>query len=68
MQLIQAGMAQQIPGEVVAIAELGMLIHLGIELLQLLLHGCGRDGIRRKIHLQNGYGEQPVQRHSTVNK
>ena len=41
MQLIQAGMAQQIPGEFVAIAELGVLIHLGIELLQLLLHGCG---------------------------
>ena len=39
MQLIQTAMAQQIPGEVVAIAELRMLIHLGIELLQLLLHG-----------------------------
>ena len=33
MQLIQAGMVQQIPTEVVAIAELGALIHLGIELL-----------------------------------
>ena len=33
MQLIQAGMAQQIPSEVVAMAELGVLIHLGIELL-----------------------------------
>ena len=38
MQLIEAGMTQQIAGEVVAIAELRVLIHLGIELLQLLLH------------------------------
>ena len=65
MQLIQAGMAQQISGEVVAIAELRVLIHLGIELLQLLLHGCGCGGIRLKVHLQNGGGEQPVQRHGT---
>ena len=39
MQLIQAGIAQEIPGEIVAIAELRVLINLGIELLQLLLHG-----------------------------
>ena len=37
MQLIQAGMAQQISSEVVEIAELRVLIRLGIELLQLLL-------------------------------
>ena len=33
MGLLQAGMTQQIPSEVVAIAELRVLIHLGIELL-----------------------------------
>lgn len=56
MQLFQAGMAQQIPGEVVAIAELGMLIHLGIELLQLLLHGCVLGGPGARSTCKTGEG------------
>ena len=63
MQLIQAGVAQQISREVVAIAELRMLLHLSGEMFKLLLSGCGRRCIRFKIRLQNGGWEQPVQRH-----
>ena len=35
VQLIQAGMAKEIPGEIVAITELRMLIHLAIKSLKL---------------------------------
>lgn len=63
VQLIQAGMPEQITGEVVAVTEVLMGEETAVEAGELPFHGRGRRGIRCKVRMQHRRREQPLDTH-----
>ena len=66
MQLIQTSPAEQITGEVGAIAEFWMGKHITVKSDQLGLHRCRHIRIGGEIHLQYRGWEKPVERHDVA--